>query len=37
MVQNIKLYKDPKYFENSEAYYTYDNIPPNSIKLEKLK
>ena len=26
----LKLYKDPKY-PNTDAYYTYDNIPPYSI------
>lgn len=34
MINNIKLHKDPKFNEDSEAYYTYDNIPPNAIKSE---
>ncbi|MFW6225610.1 MAG: hypothetical protein ACOC3V_01460 [bacterium] len=28
----LKLYKDPKY-PNTDAYYTYDNIPPHSIEI----
>ena len=31
LINNIKLYKDPKFSETSLAFYTYDNIPYNSI------
>jgi len=35
-INNLKLYYDPTYYHNSEenydTFYTYDNIPPYSIK-----
>jgi hypothetical protein len=34
---NLKLYEDPKYTPDVEAFYTYDNIPPFSLKIIETK
>ena len=33
-IKNIKLFEDPN-FEEGDAFYTYENIPPVAIKYEK--
>jgi len=33
LLKYLKLYQDPKFGKNILAFYTYDNIPPNSLKI----